>query len=88
MPTRIGSNRVFFSLLLITLIFAPVLAAASGVHPLFNVNSTAQSPFPSDRFTVVDLNQNTFPRVNLPSPNCATNPSDCLDVALLNQLFT
>ena len=86
MPTRIRFTRVLFPLLLITLIFAPVLAAASGVHPLFNVNSTTQSPFPSDRFTVVDFSQNTFLRVNLPSPNCATNPSDCLDVALLNQL--
>src|SRR2546421_7988634 len=86
MPTRIRFTRVFFPLLLITLIFVPVLAAASGVHPLFNVNSTTQSPFPSDRFTVVDFNQNTFLRVNLPSANCATHPSDCLDVALLNQL--
>ena len=86
MPTRIRFTRVLFPLLLITLIFVPVLAAASGVHPLFNVNSTTQSPFPSDRFTVVDFSQNTFLRVNLPAPNCATNPSDCLDVALLNQL--
>src|SRR5690349_24801107 len=86
MPTRISSNRVLFPLLLITFIVAPVLAAASGVHPLFNVNSTTQSPFPSDRFTVPDPGQNTNLRVNLPFPNCATNPSDCLDIALLNQL--
>jgi hypothetical protein len=67
-------------------LFAPTLAAASGVHPLFNLQSTTQSPFPSDRFTVPDSRQNTNQRVNLPLPNCATHPSDCLDVALLNQL--
>src|SRR5215471_4591475 len=67
-------------------LLSPVLAAASGVHPLFNVQSTTQSPFPSDRFTVRDSRQNTNQRVNLPFPNCTTHPSDCLDVALLNQL--
>lgn len=86
MPTRTSFNRVSFSLLLLTFIFMPVLASASGVHALFNVNSTTQSPFPSNRFTAFDFGQNTFLRVNLPFPNCATNPSDCLDTALLNQL--
>ena len=86
MPTRTSFNRVSFSLLLLTLIFVPVLASASGVHALFNVNSTTQSPFPSNRFTVFDFGQNTNLRVNLPFPNCATNPSDCLDTTLLNQL--
>src|SRR5437660_1397658 len=86
MPTRTSFNRVSFSLLLLTLIFVPVLASASGVHALFNVNSTTQSPFASNRFTVFDFGQNTNLRVNLPFPNCTTNPSDCLDTALLNQL--
>src|SRR5712691_9481871 len=67
-------------------LFAPTLAAASGVHPLFNLQSTTQSPFPSDRFTLRDSRQNTKLRVNLPLPDCTTRPSDCLDVALLNQL--
>jgi hypothetical protein len=35
---------------------------------------------------VLDRRQNTHLRVNLPFPNCSTNPSDCLDVTLLNQL--
>lgn len=84
MPSRISSNRL---LLLFTLMLAvPVLASAADVHPLFNLQSTTQSPFPSNRFTVFDFTQNTNLRVNLPSPNCATHPSDCLDVALLNQL--
>src|SRR6516164_5397913 len=67
------------------LLFLPVLSAAA-THPLFNPDSTTQSPMPSDRFTVLDRHQNTGLRVNLPFPNCATNPSDCLDVTLLNQL--
>ncbi len=67
-------------------LFAPILTAAAGVHPLFHVQSTNQWPFPSDRFTVPDSQQNTNQRVNLPLPDCTTHPSDCLDVALLNQL--
>jgi hypothetical protein len=71
---------------LAALLFAPILAGAHGVHPQFNLQSTTQSPFPSDRFTVPDSQQRTNLRVNLPLPNCATRPSDCLDVALLNRL--
>jgi len=67
-------------------LLAPALTVASGVHPLFDVQSTTGSPFPTDRFTLADSTQNTDRRVNLPMPNCATRPSDCLDVALLNQL--
>jgi hypothetical protein len=67
------------------LLFLPVLSAAA-THPLFNPDSTTQSPMPSDRFTLLDRHQNTGLRVNLPFPNCTTNPSDCLDTALLNQL--
>jgi hypothetical protein len=94
MHTRIP--RIFFSLRILFLfplaaiLLSPALSAARDhdrdVHPLFNLQSTATSPFPSNRFTVRDHRQNTGLRVNLPSPNCATRPSDCLDVALLNQL--
>ena len=80
------SKTVLFLLSLSALILAPAAARAAGVHPLFNLQSPTQSPFPSDRFTVADSSQRTNLRVNLPSPNCATHPSDCLDVALLNQL--
>lgn len=76
-------SMIFTLILLITLSAA---ADAAGVHPLFNPQSTTESPFPSDRFTVRDLRQNTMLRVNLPLPNCATNPSDCADVALLDEL--
>ncbi len=72
-------------LLVAAMLLAPALASAA-THPLFNLQSTTQSPFPSDRFTVSDRHQVTGLRVNLPLPNCATNPSDCADLTLLNQL--
>jgi Bacterial virulence factor lipase N-terminal len=59
----------------------------STVRPLLDLHSRDRSPFPSDAFTVADANQNTGRRVNLPTPqDCATHPSDCEDVAVLNQL--
>src|SRR5262245_32314094 len=70
----------------ILMLFTPAALAAGDVHPLFDLSSTTASPFPSDRFTVFDFHQRTNLRVNLPLPNCTTHPSDCLDVALLNQL--
>jgi Bacterial virulence factor lipase N-terminal len=66
-------------------LLTPALALAE-THPLFNVQSTTQSPFPSDRFTAFDTQQLTGLRVNVPLPNCATNPSDCADLTLLNQM--
>jgi len=83
---RTFSSRRLFLFLLIVALCAPVVALAADVHPLFNLQSTTQSPFPSDRFTAGDAQQNTGLRVNLPEPNCATHLSDCADVALLNQL--
>jgi hypothetical protein len=67
------------------ILLVPTFVAAQ-TRPLFNLQSTTQSPFPSDRFTVLDPGQNTGIRVALPLPNCATNPSDCADLSLLNQL--
>jgi hypothetical protein len=66
-------------------LLTPALALAE-THPLFNLQSTSTSPFPSDRFTVPDEQQLTRLRVNLPLPNCASRPSDCADLTLLNQL--
>jgi hypothetical protein len=79
------SVRRTIVLLAAVIVLMPALAAAA-THPLFNLQSTTQSPFPSDRFTVLDFQQRTGLRVNLPLPNCATNPSDCADLTLLNQL--
>jgi virulence factor lipase-like protein len=66
-------------------LLTPAIAVAA-THPLFNLQSNTQSPFPSDRLTTFDSQQLTGLRVNVPSPNCATNPSDCADIALVNQL--
>jgi hypothetical protein len=77
-------HRTFVVLVAIVLL-TPALALAE-THPLFNLQSTTQSPFPSDRFTAFDAQQLTGLRVNVPLPNCATNPSDCADLTLLNQL--
>ena len=57
------------------------------VHPLFDLSSPTGSPFPSDRFTVADPNQNTGRRGALPMPlDCVANASECQDVTFLNQL--
>jgi hypothetical protein len=77
--------RRILVVLVATMLLTPALALAQ-THPLFNLQSTTQSPFPSDRFAVPDEQQLTRLRVNVPLPNCATNPSDCADIALLNQL--
>jgi hypothetical protein len=88
MPTTLTEKYSFVrraAILLAVLVFIPALASAA-THPLFNLQSSAQSPFPSDRFTVFDNQQLTGLRVNLALPNCATNPADCADITLLNQL--
>jgi hypothetical protein len=77
-------RRILVVLVAIALL-TPALALAQ-THPLFNLQSTSQSPFPSDRFTAFDSQQLTGLHVNVPLPNCATNPSDCADLTLVNQL--
>jgi hypothetical protein len=77
--------RRIFVLLLAAALLTPALALAQ-THPLFNLSSSSQSPFPSDRFTAFDTQQLTGLRVNMALPNCATRPSDCADLTLLNQL--
>lgn len=49
-------------------------------------DTSAGQPFPSNLSTVSDSTQVTGVRVALPQPNCATHPSDCADVAVLNTL--
>jgi hypothetical protein len=48
--------------------------------------TSAGQPFPSNLFTVSDATQITGLHVKLPQPKCATNPSDCADVAVLKTL--
>ena len=63
--------RRSFALVIAAVLLTPALAAAD-THPLFNLQSNTQSPFPSDRFTALDSQQLTGLRVNVPLPNCAT----------------
>lgn len=59
---------------------------AADVHPRFDLTSVRGGPFPSDRFTALDFRQATSRRVNLPKPDCATRPSDCEDLDVINTL--
>src|SRR5713226_2688537 len=57
------------------------------VHARFDLSSPTASPYPSDRFTVADPDQNTGRRIHLPMPtDCIARASDCEDITHLNQL--
>ncbi|HEY3185488.1 MAG TPA: Ig-like domain-containing protein [Gaiellaceae bacterium] len=70
-----------------TPIRALALVAIALVFPGSALAGTkAGQPFPSNLYTTPDATQLTGLRVDLPQPNCSTNPSDCADVAVLNTL--
>ena len=48
--------------------------------------TTAGQPFPTNLYTVPDSSQITGLRIDLPKPDCATHPSDCADIAVLDTL--
>jgi Bacterial Ig-like domain len=48
--------------------------------------TSAGQPFPSNLYTTPDGTQLTGLRVDLPTPNCATQVSDCQDIAVLDTL--
>ena len=48
--------------------------------------TSAGQPFPSNLYTQRDTTQITHLRVDLPKRDCATHPSDCADIAVLNTL--
>src|SRR5687768_2942991 len=52
----------------------------------FDLSKPDGGPFPSDLFTVVDANQNTGRRVNMPYPDCTVRVSDCHDLNVINTL--
>src|SRR4051812_43288272 len=79
-----GFRAVAVSMALVVVTAAPTLAA--GVQAGFDLATPSKGPFPSDIFTVADPGHNTGVRVNLPKPNCTTNPSDCADIDVLNTL--
>ena len=70
-----------------TILLSPSIAGqAPGVVALFDLDSPASGPFPSDWFTVPDHTQNTHQRVSLEPPDCTVFVSDCQDVAVINEL--
>lgn len=62
------------------------LAAQAQVKVLFDLHDPAKTIFPSNLFTVFDITQNTFRRVNLPKPDCTVQPVACDDIDVLNEL--
>jgi pimeloyl-ACP methyl ester carboxylesterase len=71
---------------LVLCLLAPALFA-SGVTVRWDPTNPATGPFPTDFLTTSDATQKSGRRVNLPMPSdCATAPSDCQDVQLINQL--
>src|SRR5438093_9276691 len=71
------------ALLALALVFpADALAAtASALAP-----TKAGQPFPTNLYTVRDGTQITGLRVDLPKPDCASHPSDCADIDVLDRL--
>jgi hypothetical protein len=79
------------SLALSCALLSPLAALAdppssASVRVKFDLNDPATSPFPSDRYTVREWSNQTFRRVNLPTPDCALRVSDCQDIAVINTL--
>ena len=67
-----------------TALFTLALTAPSAAYA--HSSGLTVSLFPTDTLTVHDGSQLTGRRVNLPMPDCATHPTDCNTVTLLDQL--
>ena len=61
-------------------------ALAAGVKVLFEPASPGVGPFPTDVLTVPDPAQKTGLRINLPTPDCQSEPSTCEEIAAVNRL--
>src|SRR5438128_6447639 len=71
------------SLILAAVVALPLVFPGGAVAA---TGTKAGQPFPTNLFTVGDSTQITGLRVDLPKPDCATHPSDCADVAVLDTL--
>ena len=78
--------RALALLSLSAVVLLPALVLAAGVEPLFDLSAPTTGPFPSDRFTALDLHNNTLLRVDLPKPDCAVRVTDCQDIDVINTL--
>ena len=80
-------SRLFSGLLVFASVFTTSHASrASDVAPLFDLSAPEEGPFPSDRFTVADPDQLSGRRVRMPLPDCKKLPSDCDELAIINEL--
>jgi Bacterial virulence factor lipase N-terminal len=84
-------TSVYIPLAISFALLSPLAAQADpptskGVRVKFDLSDPAASPFPSDRYTVREWSNQTFRRVNLPTPDCAVRVSDCQDIAVINTL--
>jgi Bacterial Ig-like domain len=72
----------------VRIVIAATVLAAALVFPGGALAGTtaAGQPFPSNLYAAPDATQLTGIHVDLPKPDCATHPSDCADVAVLNSL--
>jgi Bacterial virulence factor lipase N-terminal len=86
LPPLTLSLSLALSLALLSPLAAQADASAVGVRVKFDLSDPAASPFPSDRHTVRDWSNQTFRRVNLPTPDCTVRVSDCQDIAVINTL--
>jgi hypothetical protein len=80
----VALRRGFVTFLL--LVMRPVLGWGAGVIVNFDPSTPSVGPFPTDFLTVTDPSQKTALRVNLPLPDCATQPNNCAEANALNQL--
>ena len=67
-------------------VVAAAAAAALALPGSALAATTAGQLFPTNLDTVPDATQVTGLHVRLPQPSCTTNPSDCADIAELDQL--
>jgi hypothetical protein len=82
MPLR----RSLLLALLACLLLPATAHSAVQVRPLWDITTPSGGPFPSDIFTTPDTSQLTGLRIHLPKPDCASRPSDCQDIDVLNDL--
>ncbi len=80
---------MFPSFALVVLIFCiafPVPSWGAGVIVNFDPSTPAVGPFPTDFLTNLDQTQKTGRTVNLPVPDCTSQPNSCAEAMALNQL--
>ncbi len=71
---------------LILILLSSLRLFGAGVIVRFDPLSRAIGPFPTDALTVPDTTQRTGLRVNIPLPDCASQPNWCQEWSLINQL--